>query len=94
MKRPQTENEKELLDCLHSVMADACSFGVGAYDSCAQGAYAHGLHLLEEYGMVEITMEFGRRVIAKNIPQADTCDCGKSETCPNVTDNCGDTCKD
>jgi hypothetical protein len=71
MKKATTENEKELLDCLYDVIGQACP-GIcdskDDYDSMALSAYAQGLRLLAEYGMVKIVAEAGRRVIAREVP--------------------------
>lgn len=70
MKIAKTENEKELLDCLYSVIEQACPSLGGAcddFDSMALSAYAQALHLLADYEMVKIVAEEGRRVIAKAV---------------------------
>jgi hypothetical protein len=69
MKKAITENEKELLDCLSDVINQACYVpGENEMDSSALTAYAIGLHLLAEYGVVKIKTEYGRRVIAEFLP--------------------------
>lgn len=62
----------EELDILRWVLAQACGDRevTGMYDSMALSAYADGLRLLAKHGLVEITHEVGRRVIARDVPEA------------------------
>ena len=56
----------EEMEVLRWVLAQACRRDDGLYDSMALSAYAEGLRLLAEHGLVEITSEYGRRVIARD----------------------------
>ena len=62
---PQTERERLLLDVLEDVIWQACLDRDGkTLDSMALSAYARGMRALSAYGMITITNEAGRRVIA------------------------------
>jgi len=67
MKTATTENEKELLETLHDVISQAC-WSKDGLDSMALTAYAIGMHVLAEYGVIKIKDEYGRRVIAEDAP--------------------------
>lgn len=56
----------ELANCLHDVINQACNTGRDL-DSLALTAYAEGLILLSQWGMVNIKSACGRRIIAENI---------------------------
>jgi len=62
-RKPQTYDETRLLAALDDVINQACE-NRGVLDSMALTAYADAMSILEEYGLVEITQRFGRRVIA------------------------------
>lgn len=53
-----------LLDALEDAITQACEEN-GELDSVGLSAYAHALRVLAKHNRVEITSEFGRRVIAE-----------------------------
>lgn len=56
---------EELLEALEDVVNQACYIPSGdIYDSMAISAYAFGMRVLAEHGILEIEEEHGRRVIA------------------------------
>jgi hypothetical protein len=65
MKNVETDKEKELLDILARVIGQACEDGSGEIDSMALTAYAMGIDLLEEYGLLEVSASEGRRRIGR-----------------------------
>lgn len=71
MKKAVTENETGLLECLHDVICQSCSYHGNSeqLDSMAISAYADGMRLLAGYGKINIVTEYGRSVIAEEAPQ-------------------------
>jgi len=61
--------QNEALDHLVDVVNQACSDSTGALDSRALSAYADALRYLALAGKVEITEEYGRRVIGRWVDQ-------------------------
>lgn len=57
--------EDELLEYVESAVIQACALGDGVLDSMAISTWADGIRLLAAHGRVDITEEYGRRVIAK-----------------------------
>lgn len=59
---------EELIDALADCVAQSCTTDDGELDSMALSTYADALRLLQKWGRVEVTSEYGRRVIARWTP--------------------------
>jgi hypothetical protein len=80
----QAERIAELLDALEGMVDQHCSLtdysdpsnptDVPGLDSYAIGANAEAMELLEEFGRLEVTAGFGRRVLAKWKPKQEPSD--------------------
>jgi hypothetical protein len=62
--RPIYVEKMQILKCLKDVLEQAC-FINGRFDSLALTAYADGIVMLSKYGMADIEIHAGRRVITK-----------------------------
>ena len=60
----------DLQETLLDVTNQACRNDSGEWDSSAISAYAAGMRELAKRGMIRITSEYGRRVIAVDTPPA------------------------
>jgi hypothetical protein len=65
----QLDQRDQLADVLLNVLWQACGDSDDRLDSYALSAYAEGIRLLGELGLVEIEVEHGRRVLARLIPE-------------------------
>lgn len=62
------EEIEKLLDALEDITSQACFMGNDKpWDSMALSANAHAMRVLSDHGILEITKEVGRRVIANYI---------------------------
>lgn len=59
------EQNESLIETLVDVVSQACTVEGGELDSMALSAYADAMRALAAAGKIEITAEYGRRVIGR-----------------------------